>query len=150
MKNNLMDLTDNLYKINRIINAQDRKSRDYGNSISLYPNEAHTLKNIAECEGISMIDLTSKMFRTKGATSIVVEQLVKKNLLKKVKNDLDNRIFNLYLTDLGVETNQVHLSYDSTALNRLTEKINLNEDDIDIANAVLLQLINHFGDKIIL
>ena len=70
-------LLDQFYNMERIIAAIEKQPKTY-EGVSLHANETHTLKLIAQFEGISQADLSERMYRTKGATSVAVDKLVKK------------------------------------------------------------------------
>ena len=77
-------LIDQFYTIEKIVNDLEKSPRNYGTTQKFYSNETHTLKMIAEHEGINQKELSEKMYRTKGATSVMIEKLLKKNSLKNV------------------------------------------------------------------
>lgn len=60
------ELVDSFYEIERILNALEKKPRTYGAENLLYSGEAHTLKIIAENEGLTQKALSELMYRTKG------------------------------------------------------------------------------------
>ena len=71
-------LIDQFYTIEKVVNDLEKAPRSYGTNQKFYSNETHTLKKIAEHEGISQKELSVKMYRTKGATSVMIEKLLKK------------------------------------------------------------------------
>ncbi len=70
----------------------EEEPKYYGTEELLYTNEVHTLKIIAQNEGITQKQLTDKMFRTKGATSVMIKKLEKKGLIIRQEDKMDARI----------------------------------------------------------
>ena len=75
----------------------------------LTPTEAHTLKMIALNEGISQTELSEQMYRTAGATSVMVDKLVEKGLVHRQRVDGDQRRYLLTLTDRGRLVHASHI-----------------------------------------
>ena len=72
-------LIDQFYTIEKVVNDLEKAPRSYGTNQKFYSNETHTLKKIAEHEGISQKELSVKMYRTKGATSVMMKNCSKKD-----------------------------------------------------------------------
>ncbi|MCI8506752.1 MAG: MarR family transcriptional regulator [Lachnospiraceae bacterium] len=144
---NLSDMVDNLYKRGRQSRSMENSPRYYGSDILLYPNEVYTLKAIAQNEGINQTELTKVMFRTKGATSVVVRKLVNKKLVEQRAGEEDLRISRLYPTKKGLEVYRAHLEYDLKYLDQLADRLNISLDDLITANRVLRILIRSFDER---
>lgn len=144
---NLSDMVDNLYKRGRQSRSLENSPRYYGSDILLYPNEVYTLKAIAQNEGINQTELTKVMFRTKGATSVVVRKLVNKKLVEQRSEEEDLRVSRLYPTQKGLEVYRAHLEYDLKYLDQLADRLNISLDDLITANRVLRILIRSFDER---
>lgn len=141
----LSDMVDNLYIHGRLMRSGENKPRYYGSDILLFPNEVYTLKAIAQEEGINQTELSEKMFRTKGATSAVVQKLVQKGLVIQVGGETDSRISRLYPTEKGRQVYKNHLEYDMRYLEYLSKRLHISLEELAQVNRVL-RLMN--GDFI--
>lgn len=138
-------LIDQIYTMDRIIAALQKRPIDYG-GVFLYANEAHTLKTIAQNEGISQTELSDLMFRTKGATSIMVDKLVEKGLVSRQREDLDQRRYLLSVTELGRQVHARHLARDEAHAYRAAAQLELDEESIRTTNGVLTRIIAFYSD----
>ena len=93
-------LMENIYTVYRLMN-RNNEPRQYGTEDILYLNEVHTLQFIGEHPGISLSDLGEYTHRTKGATSMMINKLESKGLIRKDSDPEDVRRYALYLTDKG-------------------------------------------------
>ena len=94
----ILDLLD---RIVTKIEGQHSDARDFGTGENLYRSEIHTVQAIGENKGINVTRLAEKMGVTKGATSQILNKLVKKGLVIKQNKEKNNKELNLYLTDKG-------------------------------------------------
>lgn len=133
----LVDFVDNLYFQGRHIRSMEKKPRYYGSDILLYPNEVYTLKVIAQQEGINQTELSEQMFRTKGATSAVIQKLKQKGLIIQQEDRSDSRFTQLFPTEKGKEVYRNHLEYDKRYLERLSRHLDISLEELANANRVL-------------
>ena len=133
-------LIEQMYNLDRILAALEKRPRSYL-GVSLYSNESHTLKQIAQNEGISQAELSERMYRTKGATSIAVDKLVEKGLIRREREEGNQRRYLLTLTDLGREVNKAHLRYDEEHALWASEHLGASEEELETTSRVLDQVI---------
>ena len=88
------------------------------------------------------------MYRTKGATSVMIEKLLKKELIEKRVSDTDSRRHCLYLTEKGRKINQAHMQHDTEVLKCWLEDAHFTEDELDTATDVLIRCINYYMENI--
>ena len=93
--------------------------------------------------------LTDKMFRTKGATSVMIKKLEKKGLIIRQEDKMDARILRLYLTDKGKTVNEVHLKYDEDKMSELMREVSLSDEEVNSTNHVLELFIDFAGKRIL-
>ena len=84
-------LIQNFYEIERMICSLEKEPKTYNTDQLLYFNEVHTLGKIAQNEGISQKELSHAMYRTKGATSVIINKLLQKGLIEKSSGKGDMR-----------------------------------------------------------
>lgn len=136
-------LVENLYIVERVVNAMEKRPRYYNTEQMLYANEVHTLKHIALSEGITQTELTDKTFRTKGATSIILNKLESKGLVEKRHDVQDARLIRLYLTDKGKTVNNCHTQFDEEKISDWEKMLKFSEKDLRTTNSTLEALL-HF------
>lgn len=137
-----------LYTMDRIILAMQKKPHDYGGEL-LHANEAHTLKAIAQDEGISQTELSELMFRTKGATSVVVDKLVEKGLVRRERVDGDQRRYLLTLTEKGWAVHRAHLDYDDRHVQKAGREVGLSVEELETANRALERITQFYAKNYI-
>lgn len=140
--NQFVRLIENLYMVERVVNAMEKKPRYYNTEQLLYANEVHTLKYIAQIKGITQKELTDKMIRTKGATSIILNKLESKGLVERRQDKQDARLIRLYLTDKGKTVNDCHIHYDESKISVWEKILRFSEKDLKNANSLLETLMN--------
>lgn len=115
--------------------------KDYGTGEDYTSAEVHTLKYIAEHEGITVTQLSIDYAKTKSAISQLLKKIESKGLIYR-ENDLgrDTRQF-IYLTDKGKELDRVHRAYDEQHFSESIDKVRakFTEDEMDTAFCVLEQ-----------
>ncbi len=134
-------LIDNLYSVERIVAAMEKEPKYYGTEELLYSNEVHTLKMVAQYEGMTQKELTDKMFRTKGATSVMIKKLEKKGLIIRKEDEKDARVLRLYLTEKGVRVHRCHLKYDEEIMKAWMGELNFSMEEIADTNHLLEKFI---------
>ena len=134
-------LVDNLYSVERIVSAMEKEPKYYGTEELLYSNEVHTLKMVAQYEKKKKKELTDKMFRTKGATSVMIKKLEKKGLIARKEDEKDARALRLYLTEKGEWIHKCHLKYDEEVVGSWLAELNFSREEIAGANHFLEKFI---------
>ena len=135
------DFVDNLYKVSRRFRYMETRPQYYGTDTLLYPNEAYTLKAIAERPGISQREISQAMYRTKGATSIAVAKLVQKGLVECRKGSEDHRLDMLYTTEAGMEVYRTHRDYDERYLHMVCRELDVSMEEMARVNDILVRLM---------
>lgn len=141
-------MIEQLYTMDRILLAMQKKPHNYGGEL-LHANEAHTLKAIALQEGISQTELSEQMLRTKGATSVVVDKLVEKGLVRRERVDGDQRRYLLTLTEKGWAVHRAHMDYDNRHVQKAGREVGLSVEELEIANRALERVIRFYAKNYI-
>ena len=137
---------ESLYAVDRILTAIQKKPNEYA-GISLYASEAHTLKLIAQNEGISQMELSEQMYRTKGATSVMVDKLVEKGLVNRNREEGNQRRYLLTLTELGRVVSQAHMDYDDEHARWVAEGLGLTEEELQVTDRSLNRIIEFYSEN---
>ena len=145
----MIKLIENLYTMERMIAAMEKEPRYYNTDQLLYTNEVHTLKVIAQFEGITQKELTEKMFRTKGATSIIINKLEKKDLVVRREDKDDARMYRLYLTEKGRIVNDSHIRFDEVKISSWLEDLKFTEDELRQTNHLLETVAKYVEEHVL-
>lgn len=143
----LIRLVENFYAVERVVNALEKEPRFYNTEQLLYANEVHTLKFIAQSEGMTQKELTERMYRTKGATSTMLNKLERKGLVIRKEDEKDARLIRLYLTDEGRKVNACHIQYDEEKAMEWKETLGIDDEKMDFANQVIEQFVTCISKK---
>lgn len=100
-RDNFIKFLYKLYDYEQISRDHDSVPRDYGIDQKIYINEAHTLAHIYNNEGITISEIAQIENKTLSALSQKIKKLLNKKLIRKERNPIDYKKFNLYVTDLG-------------------------------------------------
>lgn len=144
--NDMTNLFEKLYSIERLIAALQKKPHLYA-GILLYANESHTLKLIAQQEGISQAEISEQTYRTKGATSNMVDKLVIKGLVNRQREEGNQRRYLLTLTELGREVHNLHIAYDEKQAGQLLKGLDLSEEELAAGNQLLSKIIEFYSQR---
>ena len=89
----------------------EKKQRDYGTDVLLYPSEIHVIASIAENPETHMSGIAEILGVTRGAVMQLVIKLEKKGLVKRYKSDKDSKKVFLQLTQQGEKAAAGHKQY---------------------------------------
>lgn len=96
-----------------------KKSYEYCEGISLYPNEIHTVEYIAESSTTNLTDIANQLTLTKGAVSKMIVKLENMGLLVRYKYQSNQKEIYIHLTQLGVRAYEGHKEYHQDMWRRL-------------------------------
>ena len=101
MKNNNQITEDILVALRRVIRAIDQHSRTLIQSHGLTGPQALMLKEIVRSEGITGSELAKRISLSQATVTDVVKRLESRQLLKRVRDDIDKRKILLTATPQG-------------------------------------------------
>ena len=107
----LMQITENL----RLFEESNRSMMK-----DLTVQEIHTIALIGRLESPRMSELAERGHVTRGAISIMVNKLVRKGFVKRVRDDKDLRVVTASLTPRGRSVAKEHRKYHAKANARIT------------------------------
>ena len=91
----------------------DSLPHQYGEN-TLYQSEAHIIDLIGEHPEITVTELAAVLKKTPSACSQIVRKLRAKGWVTQVRNEENNRIFNLHLTESGKRIYQDHKAFNQS------------------------------------
>ena len=98
-------------RMNNKIMLLEKKPRDYGSGVLLYPSEVHVIASIAENPDDHMSGIANILGVTRGAVMKLVIKLEKKGLVERYKRDKDRKKVFLKLTPTGKKDATGHQKY---------------------------------------
>lgn len=105
--------------------------RDYGNGIPMTMLEIHVLTDINDNPGITVTKIANKWKRTASSISQIIKNFYDSKLIDRVRNSLDGKVNNLFITEEGEKIVRMHKYYDNIdsikTLKKLAEKVSLEE-----------------------
>lgn len=130
MGNNCFDLAEHhmVQLFNRYVELS-KKSYEYCEGISLFPNEIHTLEYIAQSSTTNMTDIANQMNISKGAVSKMVAKLESLGLLVRYKYQPNQKEIYIHLTELGVRAYEGHKEYHAEMWQRMNAYFDSQEEE---------------------
>ncbi|MDO4690403.1 MAG: MarR family transcriptional regulator [Fusobacterium sp.] len=96
--------------------------RDYGSGEKFTMIEMHILTEICDNDGITVTELAKKWDKTSSAISQTVRRLMKWNLINRINNEDNGKIYHLSISQKGKEIVLFHKRYDNLDIIK-TQKI---------------------------
>ncbi len=90
----------------------DSQPHRYGSN-TLYQSEAHIIDLIGEQPAITVTELAAALKKTPSACSQIVRKLRAKGWVEQIRNEDNNRILNLRLTESGVQVYHAHTAFNA-------------------------------------
>lgn len=124
------EMMETIYELSRHISSYESIPRKYGSDDDLFMVEAHTINLIGDKTQTNISELSRLTNKTKGALSQMVDRLIKKDMLTKTKNPLDNREVIIQLTKKGKVVYDFHKELDKVNYRELLKGLEqFNEED---------------------
>lgn len=112
----------------------------YGEDL-LYQTEGQIVDLIAEQPGITATDLAGILNKTVSACSQMVRKLRAKGWVKQIRNEANNRLYNLWLTEEGEKVYQAHSHFEKECQIRTFHLLDtFSDEELAIHLAVQKQL----------
>lgn len=104
--------------------------------------EMHTLEAIEESEYVTLTQIADKLGVTKATASVTVKRLVKKDFVRKVKEENDRRISTLKLTQRGRMSCDKHREFHEELVDGVLHDFKIEEYPYVVK--ALQALLDHF------
>ena len=135
------DIMELIATLNQMLQGYNNTPRHYGTEDLLYQSEAHLIQHIGEEPELSLNALAKRTYRTKSATSMMLQKLTERNLVESKRDETDRRRCILTLTPLGQDIFDYHRKLDSTnyeiILQAIDQKQTFTLDQMETAFAFL-------------
>ena len=140
---------DMFHRIMNKMNRIEQKPRRFGTDFLLYSSEIHTIQAIGRNAGINVTALAALQGVTKGAVSQILQKLVKKGMVVRMKDEMSDREVLLKLSDTGKIAYQAHADFHSQIDPEFVEIIAQADDaNLEFMETVL-KAIERFCDQVI-
>lgn len=100
-----------------LVGQYDAMLHDY-NGVILYQAESQLIKLIGNFPGISAVECARILKKSLSACSQLIKKLRQKEWISKERNELNNRVYNLYLTESGKEIYRNHKKFEEKCYRR--------------------------------
>ena len=117
---NMIEQLDEAYAL---IHEYDAQLHDY-NGVVLYQAESQLVKLIGNYPGISAMECAKILKKTMSACSQLIKKLRIKEWIRQERNEQNNRIYNLYLTDAGKIIYENHRNFEEKCYQRTYDLLN--------------------------
>lgn len=135
------DLIAELDEAFSLIREYDSQLHDY-NGVILYQAESQLIKLIGNTPGITAMECAAILKKTTSACSQLLKKLRQKGWIRQERNQLNNRLYNLFLTKSGQVIYRNHKSFEESCYLR-TYKLVEAFADKDFATCIeMLRLVN--------
>lgn len=104
-------MMNEIEKAGRLMNEYDALPHEYDDEV-LYQVESHVIQMIGQNPGTTATSIAQALGKTTSACSQCVKKLKKKRWIEQVRNEENNRQYNLYLTESGWDIFNKHELFD--------------------------------------
>lgn len=134
-----------LKKFRQIVSSAQQHFRRIEEQCGLSGAQLWALREVAERPGQRVSDLANAMSLHLSTTSNLLDKLTKRNLIRRERNDTDQRIVRLFLTEEGMRIVAV-APYPARGV--LPEALNrLPDEELDRLNGSLARVLEEIGDS---
>ena len=126
MKHNLEELIDIILSKSEQLEDELKRQSDLK---GLTVKQLHCIQLIEEYRNPTLTELASGLGITKPSVTVLIEKLVDKGFVKKVKSDTDRRSAHLHLTDRGEKASCLHKEVHSQFAEKLAQNLSEPEKD---------------------
>lgn len=123
-----LDMITEIDEGSALIQEYDSQLHDY-DGVILYQAESQLIKLIGNYPGISAAECARKLRKTLSACSQLIKKLKNKKWIYQVRNEQNNRVYNLYLTDEGKVIYQGHKNFEERCYKRTYRLLNDCSDE---------------------
>lgn len=132
----------------RLMNEYDSLPHEYSGEV-LYQVESHVIQVIGRNPGTTATEIAQMLGKTTSACSQCIKKLRKKDWIKQVRNEENNRQYNLYLTELGWDIFQKHEQFDQICYERKCEILeNFSDEELETYLAIQKKINEGFLDDV--
>lgn len=126
----------------------DQLPHPYGDHV-LYQAEAHVISLIATQPNITITDISNILRKTPSACSQIVRKLRAKGWVEQQRNEENNRVYNLRLTDEGMEVFRAHSAFDAEGQKRTFRRLEeFTDEELEHHLAVQEELIAAYQEDV--
>ena len=127
--------------LSRYFGQMEESAKEQYNFKELSITQMHYLEMISELENPNLTELAVAMKLTKPTVKVLIDKLVNKNYLVRVRSDEDRRSAHLHLTDKGKLINRMH----AFAHQRIVEDINtkISQEEMVLLTDILRKITHN-------
>ena len=135
---NDIEAVDILHKVANLYTST-KTPRDYGTGDEYTAVEVHTLKEIADCPGVTVTELARDQGKTKGAISQILKKIESKGLIRRESDPTNDNKQLLYITPKGEVLDRAHRECDKIGFGESMDRVRelYTEEEVDIAFSIM-------------
>lgn len=131
-----------------LMSEYDALPHRYG-KVMLYQAEADMIDMIAAYPGITATDLANRLKKTVSACSQMIHKLRLKGLVDQVRNENNNRLYNLTLTEKGGEIYRARAGFEKECQANTFRLLNeFSEEDLAVHLAIQKRLNEAYKEDV--
>jgi DNA-binding MarR family transcriptional regulator len=101
-------LEEMIARLSGYMGRMEEEARDQYNFKDLTVTQMHYLETISELENPNLTELAGALKLTKPTVTVLIDKLMEKDLVYRVRSDADRRSSHLHLTEKGKLINEMH------------------------------------------
>ena len=121
----LMDVVDAGYDL---MAEYDSLPHQYG-EVTMYQAESKVIQYIGRHKSVTITEIAASSGKTPSAYSQIIRKLKKKGWVEQVRNQRNNREYNLFLTEAGWQVFNDHHKFEQACYARTFEKLEVFTDE---------------------
>ena len=105
-----------------LIDEYDKLLHDYNGEV-MFQAESQMIKMIGDFPGITASQISKKIGKSTSSSSQIIRKLKQKAWVRQTRNELNNREYNLSLTEAGKRIYDKHRDFEQKCYNRTFEML---------------------------
>lgn len=124
---NIKQMEEVFAKLSSYMARMEEEARERSDIKDLTLTQMHYLETICELKNPNLTELAAALKLSKPTVTVLIDKLVEKDLIFKVKSDEDRRSAHLHLTEKGESINQMHEYAHKRMAEEIQKKISPDE-----------------------
>jgi len=125
------------------LNTKNKFQSDMTLFLKLNPLDQAIMNIIFEKNNISISHLTKILNKSKSTMTSAINRLEKQQLIKRKKSKVDKRVFNVFLTHLGIKLQNSHHQFENNLYHQILSALK-DSHEKEIFLELLEKIINKF------
>ena len=124
-----------------LMDEYDSLPHHYGDNV-LYQAEAYVIQEIGNNPGTTTSEIALILNKTTSACSQIIKKLLNRGLVEQIRNEENRRIYNLVLTEEGLNLYKEHIKFNETCQKLTFEMLDEFTDEELMIHVKVQEAIN--------